>query len=137
MSERLKALREQANHSQEGIAAIAGVSQVTWSNWEKQPPSQLDALIRISRHYQISADYLLGLSDRVAPPGYDITPEEKLLAQLSRPQRAIVRALLALLVRQSPEDRQFTLEVIERLLLPVQPHIIGGEDEPAPDPESD
>ena len=37
-----------------------------------------------------------------------------------------MRSLLKLLAKQAPTDRQFTLEVIQRLLLPVT-HIIGED----------
>lgn len=67
IAERLKELRERANHSQEGIAAVAGVSQVTWSNWEKDPPNQFRALARLSARYHTSTDYLLGLTDDPSP----------------------------------------------------------------------
>ncbi|MBP8293902.1 MAG: helix-turn-helix transcriptional regulator [Caldilineaceae bacterium] len=67
MAKRLYDLREQANHSQEGIAAAAGVTQVTWSNWEKDPPSQFKALARIATKYGVSADYLLGITDDPSP----------------------------------------------------------------------
>jgi len=72
---RLKELRERANHSQEGIAAAAGVSQVTWSNWEKDPPNQFKALVRLAERYRTSADYLLGLSDDPSPRRGEALPE--------------------------------------------------------------
>ena len=63
MPVRLKQLREDKNTSQEDIAAAAGVSQGTWSTWEKETPKQFEALARVARKYRISANYLLGLSD--------------------------------------------------------------------------
>lgn len=75
IAERLKELRERANHSQEGIAAVAGVSQVTWSNWEKDPPNQFRALARLADRYRTSADYLLGLTDDPSPRRGAALPE--------------------------------------------------------------
>ena len=60
---RLKQLREDQNTSQEDIAAVAGVSQVTWSTWEREPPKQFAALFRLAKKFEISANYLLGLND--------------------------------------------------------------------------
>ena len=103
----------------------------------KAGPS-LDLLTRLAKYYRTTADYLLGLSDDPAPAATPLAPDAALLATLPGPQRAVVRSLLRLLAQQSPDDQQFTLEVIQRLLLPVQPHIIGEDpDEPETDPESD
>lgn len=63
MPVRLKQLREDQNTSQEDIAAAAGVSQATWSAWEKETPKQFEVLARVARKYRISANYLLGLND--------------------------------------------------------------------------
>lgn len=102
----------------------------------KAGPS-LDLLTRLAKYYRTTADYLLGLSDDPAPAA-PFEPDAALLARLPGPQRAVVRSLLRLLAQQSPDDQQFTLEVIQRLLLPVQPHIIGEDpDEPETAPESD
>lgn len=67
MSQRFRELRESGNYSQEGIANSAGVSQATWSSWERQPPGQFEALARLARHYDVSTDYLLGLSNDPTP----------------------------------------------------------------------
>lgn len=45
------------------MAAAAGVTQVTWSNWEKKPPAQFTALVRLAIRYGTTVDYLLGLTD--------------------------------------------------------------------------
>ena len=46
------------------IAAIFGVTQPAWTQWEKglREP-RLDTLAKICRHFGVSADWLLGLSD--------------------------------------------------------------------------
>lgn len=49
------------------MAAAAGVSQVTWSNWEKKPPAQFTALARLATRYGTTVDYLLGLTDDPSP----------------------------------------------------------------------
>ena len=89
---RLKQLREQANQRLEGIAAPAGVSQVTWSNWEKTPPNQFVALTRLAERYRTTADYLLGLTD---------DPSPRRGAALPEPVREVVQ-----LAVEWPEARQ-------------------------------
>lgn len=119
------------------------MKQRTWADWEKQPPQALLYLRRLAETFGVSTDYLLGLTDDPDPVRAENRAQEAaLLAQLPGPERAIVRALLLLLARETPAERQFTLEVIERLLLPAQPHIIGEEPDdtteryqrPAPEP---
>lgn len=108
------------------------MKQRTWADWEKQPPQALLYLRRLAETFGVSTDYLLGLTDDPDPVRAENRAQEAaLLAQLPGPERAIVRALLLVLARETPGERQFTLEVIERLLLPAPPHIIGEEpDEP-------
>jgi hypothetical protein len=45
------------------MAAPVKMKQTTWSDWETRPPAQFAVLARIADYYQVSADYLLGLSD--------------------------------------------------------------------------
>lgn len=45
---RIKQLREQYGYSQEGIAGIVGMSQTTYSGWEKTFPEQLTRLAALA-----------------------------------------------------------------------------------------
>lgn len=63
ISRRLQDLRNSNGYSQEGMAKIGKMTQRTWGNWETEPPSALESLALIARHFQISADYLLGLTE--------------------------------------------------------------------------
>lgn len=132
-------MRLQMNLSQGQVSTYAGISQSTLSDIEnsKIMPKTLDALIALADYFKVSTDYLLGLTDDQVKPEPP-SPSDPLLVGLPSDQRIVVRSLLKLLAKQAPTDRQFTLEVIQRLLLPVQPHIIGEDpDEPETDPESD
>lgn len=64
MYERIRNLREDKDLSQEDIAKILNISQATYSRYES---GKLDipsaALIQLSRFYETSIDYLLGLTD--------------------------------------------------------------------------
>lgn len=61
----IKKLRTAHNYSQVQLAEKLGVSKQTISNWENNNilPS-IDMLIRISRFFSISTDYLLELDSR-------------------------------------------------------------------------
>lgn len=43
------------------------MKQTTWSDWETRPPAQFAILARIADYYQVSADYLLGITDDPSP----------------------------------------------------------------------
>ena len=63
-SMRLKELREEKNYKQEYVANILGVKQNAYSQYEtekRQIPTS--ALIVLAEHYDVSIDYLLGLTD--------------------------------------------------------------------------
>ncbi len=64
MSNRIKALREQEGLKQRDLAALLNVTQATLSSWEcgRYEPDQ-KALKILSKRFDVSIDYLLGMSD--------------------------------------------------------------------------
>ncbi len=65
---RLKELREQKNESQQKLAMILNISQTMISRYEKgQAYPDMDTLIAIARHYNVSVDYLIEFSDDKLP----------------------------------------------------------------------
>ncbi len=61
---RLKELREERNIKQSIIASVLMIKQNTYSQYEtgqRQPP--IEILIKISKFYDVSVDYLLGLTN--------------------------------------------------------------------------
>ena len=64
MYRRLRDMREDADKTQAELAAVLNVGQTTYSRYEN---GVLDipsiALIALARYYQVSTDYLLGLTD--------------------------------------------------------------------------
>ena len=65
LSERIKSLRKQQGLTLEQVGVEIGVTKQTTSRWEtgvRQP--SLEMLARIAEFYGVSADYLLGLSDK-------------------------------------------------------------------------
>lgn len=61
---RLKQLRKEQKETQKQIADILGVTQATLSGWESGK-YEIDnsSLVKLSRHFNVSTDYLLGNSD--------------------------------------------------------------------------
>ncbi|MBQ9370045.1 MAG: helix-turn-helix transcriptional regulator [Clostridia bacterium] len=61
---RLKKIREEKHYSQKELSAFLGVRQNTYSQYEtgaRQIP--IEALIKLSAFYDVSVDYLLGLTE--------------------------------------------------------------------------
>ena len=64
LAKRLKELRKENNYSQYEIAELMGIAQVTYSHYELGRRSvSIQNLVKIAQIYDVSTDYLLGLSD--------------------------------------------------------------------------
>ena len=64
LAKRLKELRIENNYSQKEIAELMGIAQVTYSHYELGRRSvSIQNLVKIAQIYNVSVDYLLGLSD--------------------------------------------------------------------------
>ncbi|MGN1060558.1 MAG: helix-turn-helix transcriptional regulator [Candidatus Coproplasma sp.] len=64
LGERLKELREEGGYTQKQLAEILGINSVTYLHYEKEqrePP--LSLLADIAVFYNVTVDYLLGLSE--------------------------------------------------------------------------
>lgn len=61
---RIRDLREDNDLTQKEMAAILHCSQQVYSNYELgQRDIPTDILIKLSAHYNVSVDYILGLTD--------------------------------------------------------------------------
>lgn len=61
---RLKSIRKERGLTQKEIAAVLGISYLTYGVYEKKPynmPSYY--LIKLAKYYGVSIDYLVGSSD--------------------------------------------------------------------------
>ena len=68
LGERLLELRKDANLTQDELAAILKINKHSISSYERnrsEPPD--DIKIEIARHFGVSVDYLLGMTDRSIP----------------------------------------------------------------------
>lgn len=64
LSQRLKELRKSENMSQVALAKLIGVAQSNVSDWENDVSRpEYENLIKIAKIFDVSTDYLLGLSD--------------------------------------------------------------------------
>ncbi len=65
---RLKDIREDSDITQISLAAYLNIKQNTYSQYENgQRQIPLDSLIKLSKFYNTSVDYLLGLTDERTP----------------------------------------------------------------------
>ena len=65
---RLKELRVKASEPQRTLAELLGVSVTQISDMEKgRRTTGIDNIVLLCRHHNISADYLLGLTDEPRP----------------------------------------------------------------------
>ena len=67
-SERIRALREDADKTQAQIAALLQVGQRTYCDYEKgKTRIPVDSLILLAKLYNVSMDYFCGISDEKRP----------------------------------------------------------------------
>lgn len=67
-TERIKALREDNDKKQKEIAIILKKSQQGYAHLEnEQARLSVDDLITLCRYYDVSADYILGFTDKIKP----------------------------------------------------------------------
>ena len=61
----MRELRQDHDLSQETIAKMLGVAQTTYSQYElDKRPMPIDYLVALCKFYNVSADYMLGLTDK-------------------------------------------------------------------------
>ena len=61
-------IRQDNDLSQKKVADMLGVAQTTYSQYElEKRPMPIDYLIALCKFYNVSADYMLGLSNRKNP----------------------------------------------------------------------
>ena len=67
-AERMRNLRQDNDLSQKKVADMLGIAQTTYSQYElEKRPMHIDYLIALCKFYNVSADYMLGLSNRKNP----------------------------------------------------------------------
>lgn len=63
-TERIRALREDNDFNQSQIAELLNVGQKTYSDYELgKIRIPIDSIITLAKHYNVSLDYICGISD--------------------------------------------------------------------------
>lgn len=63
--ERMRNLRQDNDYSQKQIADFLGIAQTTYSQYElDKRPMPIEYLVALCKYYKVSADYMLGLTDK-------------------------------------------------------------------------
>ena len=63
--ERIRGLREDEDFTQQKIADMLGIAQTTYSQYElNKRPMPIDFLIALCKYYKVSADYILGFTNK-------------------------------------------------------------------------
>ncbi len=67
-AERIRELRQDNDYTQQKIADILGVAQTTYSQYElEKRPMPIEYLVALCKFYNVSADYILGLTNKKRP----------------------------------------------------------------------
>lgn len=67
-AERIRELRQDNDYTQQKIADILGVAQTTYSQYElEKRPMPIEYLVALCKFYNVSADYILGLTNTKRP----------------------------------------------------------------------
>jgi len=69
ITSRLKKLRGEKGLKQIEVAALTGLIRATYANWETgRTEPDLDSVKLLAEFYEVTTDYLLGLTDDPTPP---------------------------------------------------------------------
>lgn len=67
--ERIRALREDSDYTQDRVASYLGTSQTMYARYERGANElPVRHLVNLSKLYNVSTDYILGLSPEKNPP---------------------------------------------------------------------
>lgn len=112
----IRNLREDHEYKQETIAKYLGVVQQTYSNYEKGHTSlPLDYLVKLTKFYNVSADFLLGLTtfqkpssemEKIYAQGKTLGEIASALVTLSADKRRLLLDFLGYLLAKQKEDQQ-------------------------------
>ena len=76
-NQRLKQLRQRHKLTQSELADILGLKPTAISNYEsKRNEPSFDKLIALSQYFDVSCDYLLGISDADLPVGGEVLDKD-------------------------------------------------------------
>lgn len=117
VSKRLRECRKKAGLSQGQVAEYEGISQGHISDLEtgRSVPQVLDVITKLARRYEVSTDYLLGLTDNPTPRASGQTPV------ITAEQLAVLGVLSSL----DEEEQNFVMDLLNFVKKRTTPRIIG------------
>ena len=74
-SKRIKELRNKYNIKQTFLAEIAGTTPQNYNAYEKGREPSFEAVVKLAKYFDVSTDYLLGVSDYATKPLQNISDE--------------------------------------------------------------
>ena len=105
LGQRIQDLRRSRGLSQEGLGDLLGVSRQAISKWESDTTiPEVDKLIAISRRFEISVGYLLGVEEN--KPMQEQQPDPELTERELAAVEAIVNRYLEQLEQTRPEPKE-------------------------------
>lgn len=66
------------------MLAVAGVSSPSVSGWKNGSQPKIDVICRLSKYFEVTADYLIGLSEVRNPQAIVLSDHEQLLVNAFR-----------------------------------------------------
>ena len=102
---RIRDLREDSDKTQQEIADILGTSQTMYARYERGANEiPVHHIITLCRYYRVSADYILGLSDKRQKITIFITAYGDLLSLLNTNPQGLVTCPWGLLFTHLPTN---------------------------------
>lgn len=116
---RLKQLRQKHKLTQSELADILGLKPTAISNYEsKRNEPSFDKLIALSKYFDVSCDYLLGISDAYLPIGGEVLDKDivsffNLYQQLNDENSAELRSYADYLLYRQEKAKEEQLKAKE------------------------
>ena len=101
---RIRDLREDSDITQERLAEILDMHKTTYTNYEQGKHTvPLDFAVTIAKYYNVSLDYIAGLTNDKRGFSYsDLTKEQK--------------ALLQIMEKLSPDEKKKTVSLLKAVI---------------------
>lgn len=126
ISARLTSLRKERNLSQKEAAGALGVSQALLSHYEKGiRECRLEFLARASEYYDVTADYLLGLSENRRALN-DIYTDAELATDSKIKSKTLFRSLAEIDERMSSAGAQYEQAFTDLLIMDIYRLLLFG-----------
>ena len=103
LSKRIKDLRTDADLKQLDLAAILGITQNMVSNYENGRDVPPEVIAGYSKHFNVSTDFLLGISSAPYPPNTNALKPFDLLYSAERTSFSMVKLCALLQTRNGVE----------------------------------